>query len=188
MGAINEMLPFILTGAVCGGAVCLLHYFLFLAYWKRYITQSKDKLMQDIKKDIPVILQNIVKTSIARHTLEEIKKDIIQHFDHFMQHKLTVALPVLNMFIDEKLIAELKTVFEKEMNEIVPAVLQKQIDKNVSDQHDISALVVDFAEAFFERAKTIFVQNLTNKFITLFFLSVLTGIVVCLIISLFFRM
>ncbi|MFN0274192.1 MAG: hypothetical protein ACKVPJ_00480 [Chitinophagales bacterium] len=53
--------------------------------------------------------------------------DILFQFDDFMQNRLTSEMPVLKMFIDDKLIVELKAVFEKEMQTILPTVLKNNL-------------------------------------------------------------
>jgi len=45
-----------------------------------------------------------------------------QHVDHFLRHKLTVAMPMVAMFIGDKTIAQFKSVFMEEMDELLPVL------------------------------------------------------------------
>ncbi len=83
-------------------------------------------------KNISLKLSKTLQNNLAAKTLNQestkiLKEDILAHFDYFMEHKLTTEMPVLTMFVDDKLIEELKAVFQKEMDIILPAVLEKNL-------------------------------------------------------------
>ena len=47
-----------------------------------------------------------------------------EHIDHFLQHKLPQAFPMIAMFIGEKTIATLKTAFMEELSSLFPTLMQ----------------------------------------------------------------
>ena len=51
---------------------------------------------------------------------ESVQRSIKDKFDDFVRLRLGQALPVLNMFIDDKLIEELKPVFMEEVTRGIP--------------------------------------------------------------------
>lgn len=67
--------------------------------------------------------------------LQKLMPIIETHIDDFLRHKLGKAMPVISMFIGDKTINQLKSIFMKELEEIFPATiktyfqhLQKDID------------------------------------------------------------
>lgn len=49
------------------------------------------------------------------------------HIDNFLRYKLGTAMPMVGMFIGEKTITEMKTIFMKELEEILPVVLKEYV-------------------------------------------------------------
>ncbi len=89
-------------------------------------------------KNISLKLSETLQNNLAAKTLKQestkiLKEDILAHFDYFMEHKLTAEMPVLTMFVDDKLIEELKAVFQKEMDVILPQVLGKNLTGALAD-------------------------------------------------------
>ena len=68
--------------------------------------------------------------------IDQIKSDILNLFDNFMSHQLTAKMPVLNMFMDEKLISEIRVVFHDEMESHLPGLMEK----NLLNENSISAI------------------------------------------------
>ena len=60
-------------------------------------------------------------------TLEKAKPLIESHIDNFLQHKLKTALPVVAMFVGEKITAQLKDLFMKELEELFPSIMSQFI-------------------------------------------------------------
>lgn len=65
--------------------------------------------------------------------VKHLEKEILHLFDSFMSEKLTQKMPVLSMFIDDKLIAEIREIFRHEMELHLPALLMRNItaEKNI---------------------------------------------------------
>ena len=122
---------YILTGALAGLAGGLTN----LLLWRRtllHITifgipvhKGFAGAVSDILKDIP--------DNFDTKNLKHIERDILHLFDSFMSEKLTQKMPVLSMFIDEKLIAEIREIFRHEMEVHLPNLLMRNItaEKNI---------------------------------------------------------
>ncbi|NCI46942.1 DUF445 domain-containing protein [Sediminibacterium soli] len=62
------------------------------------------------------------------------------HIDHFLKVKLAEKMPMISMFIGEKTIAELKSVFMTELQELFPVIMSGYI-ANLKDQLDLEKIV-----------------------------------------------
>lgn len=103
------MLPCVFTALAC----CFLFYFF---------------LNHTISSGLETLSGSIIQESIMQSkSIQKMQTDILFQFDDFMQNRLTSEMPVLKMFIDDKLIVELKAVFEKEMQTILPTVLKNNL-------------------------------------------------------------
>ncbi len=112
------MLRFALTGLFAGAGSAAICFGLLRS--KTDSAKQTEKIMQLFQNEI-VLQENGTAGSFAN----EIKSDILKLFDEFMATKLVQQMPVLNMFIDDKLIAEIRDVFHHEMELQLPSLLQK---------------------------------------------------------------
>jgi uncharacterized membrane protein YheB (UPF0754 family) len=60
-------------------------------------------------------------------TLEKAMPLIESHIDDFLTHKLAAELPVISMFVGEKIMNQLKIIFLKELRELFPSVMSQFI-------------------------------------------------------------
>jgi uncharacterized membrane protein YheB (UPF0754 family) len=60
-------------------------------------------------------------------TLEKVKPLIESHIDTFLHDKLKTAMPVVGMFIGEKISARLKELFMQELEDLFPSVMSQFI-------------------------------------------------------------
>ncbi len=61
-------------------------------------------------------------------TLQKAMPAIEEHIDHFINVKLKESLPVISMFIGERVTNQLKELFMKELEELFPSVMSQFID------------------------------------------------------------
>lgn len=94
--------------------------------------------------------------------IDQIKSDILNLFDNFMSHQLTAKMPVLNMFMDEKLISEIRVVFHDEMESHLPALMEK----NLFNENSISSITELLRSS---------IKKLLNKSRRRIFISILAG-------------
>ena len=101
------------------------------------------------------------------------EKNILMLFDDFMINKLTVKMPVLSMFIDDKLIEEIRVVFRDEMSANLPQLLQNtSTSKTASNMMDnMSNHILQHISARFKRFAYLFIAVTT-------FVGAITGLII----------
>lgn len=62
-----------------------------------------------------------------KEVLQNAMPVIEQHIDNFLNTRLKEAIPVISMFVGEKIIAQLKDLFIKELEELFPSVMSQFI-------------------------------------------------------------
>lgn len=77
---------------------------------------------------------------------DEIKPLIEEHIDHFLKHKLQQQMPMIAMFIGDKTIAQLKTIFIQEIELLFPEVIGKMAG-NMGQQDHLAQLIAKKIEA-----------------------------------------
>ncbi len=74
-------------------------------------------------------------------TIEAILPFAEQHIDEFLRKKLPAAMPMLAMFISDKLVADMKAIFMNELKELFPALIQQyltNVKKNINIKNMVS--------------------------------------------------
>ncbi len=74
--------------------------------------------------DTAMIRQKLADPETLQKTLPLIE----EHIDHFLNVKLKASLPVITMFIGERVTNQLKELFMKELEELFPSVMNRFID------------------------------------------------------------
>ena len=71
----------------------------------------------------------MIHEKIARpETLQKAMPAIEEHIDHFINVKLKESLPVISMFIGDRVTKQLNELFMKELEELFPSVMSQFID------------------------------------------------------------
>lgn len=122
---------YMLTGALAGFTGGLIN----LALWLRTIRHTHIfgiPLHAGFAHTISKSLEELPDHLDAKH-VHKFEQEILALFDNFMAERLVQKMPVLSMFIDDKLIAEIRTVFRQEMEVHLPQLLKKNItaEKNI---------------------------------------------------------
>jgi len=111
-------------------AACWLMIKIAIRYFLHTIFKKKNELTaiaahalntEIIKSDL------INKKLTSAETLEKAMPAIEAHIDHFLHKKLKEAIPVISMFIGEKITAQLKELFMEELKELFPSVMSQFI-------------------------------------------------------------
>lgn len=76
----------------------------------------------------------------SQENLQKVMPVVESHIDNFLRNKLQTALPMIAMFVGEKTIQQLKTVFMAELELIFPEVMQTYA-KQLSNTSNISQLI-----------------------------------------------
>lgn len=79
--------------------------------------------------------------------IQKIMPLIEGHIDHFLREKLPKQMPVISMFIGDKTINELKTVFTAELETLFP-VIMKNYMASLQQELDLEKIVVEKVAAF----------------------------------------
>ncbi len=89
-------------------------------------------LMESIRNSHPLPLEHLsinkanLNTVLAQPSLyESMRPTIEKHVDHFLQEKLSSAFPLLYKFMGEKTLAQFRTVFLAEIDELFPEIMQQ---------------------------------------------------------------
>lgn len=64
----------------------------------------------------------------SKVNFDDIRPLVEEHVDEFLGHKLGKEMPMIGMFIGDKTIAQMKTIFMKELEEIFPLVMGKYVE------------------------------------------------------------
>lgn len=85
-------------------------------------------------------LDAIEQKLVAPETIEKIIPFADAHIEEFLRVKLPAAMPMLAMFISDKLVADMKTIFMNELKQLFPALIQQYLT-NVKKDISISNLI-----------------------------------------------
>lgn len=106
--------------------------------------------------------------------LKKIMPLIDTHIDNFLRKKLPDEMPVISMFIGEKTINKMKTIFMHEIEELFPRVM-KQFAGNMKKELDLEHIVYTRVSAFSsDKLEEILYQIMSKEFR---FVEILGGII-----------
>jgi uncharacterized membrane protein YheB (UPF0754 family) len=107
---------------------------------------------------------DIEKTITDPQNVQRILPIVEEHIDHFLRSKLKEAMPMISMFIGEKTIAQLKSVFMQELEELFPVILQQYVS-HLREDLDLERIVVDKIAGFSnDRLESMLNEFLTKEF------------------------
>lgn len=107
---------------------------------------------------------DIEKTITNPQNVQKILPLAEEHIDHFLRTKLKESMPVVSMFIGDKTITQLKTVFMKELEELFPVIMKNYVS-NLKNDLDLERIVVEkIANFSSEKLEQMLNQILTKEF------------------------
>ncbi len=121
---INAIILFGACVGFFGGLVNLL-------LWKRTLRNKNVfgiKVHDGFENAINKVLSNA--SNDLAPDIKKLEAKILDLFDNFMATGLTQKMPVLSMFIDEKLIDEIRVIFHAEMSANLPQLLKSGLATN----------------------------------------------------------
>ena len=83
---------------------------------------------------------SIEQTLTNPESIEKILPFADEHVENFLRVKLPAAMPMLAMFISDKLVADMKAIFMKELKELFPALIQQYLS-GIKKDLDISQFI-----------------------------------------------
>lgn len=108
---------------------------------------------------------------------DQVRPLIETHIDDFLRHKLKEQMPMIGMFIGDKTIQSLKTIFIQEIESLFPQVMQ-QFAGNLKKEINIEALISGKLESM---SPAVIEKAVSGKFRPALILGGLIGLVMGLI-------
>jgi uncharacterized membrane protein YheB (UPF0754 family) len=84
-----------------------------------------------------------------------------ERIDNFLRVRLKEEMPMISMFIGDKTIGQLKTVFMKELEELFPVIMKNYV-ANLRNDLDLERIVVEKIASFSADR----LENMLNEFLT----------------------
>jgi uncharacterized membrane protein YheB (UPF0754 family) len=107
---------------------------------------------------------DIEKTITNPENVQKILPLAEQHIDHFLRTKLKESMPMISMFIGDKTITQLKTVFMKELADLFPVIMKNYVS-NLKNDLDLEKIVVEKISNFSsDKLEQMLNQILTKEF------------------------
>lgn len=96
--------------------------------------------------------------------LQKVMPQLETHIDHFLRVKLSDTMPMISMFIGDKTIDKLKSVFMTELETLFPKMM-KDYTTNLRSQLDLEQIVTDKVKAFSsDKLESILYQVMAKEF------------------------
>ncbi len=96
--------------------------------------------------------------------LQKIMPLIEEHMDDFLRNRLKDEMPVISMFIGDKTITNLKGMFMKEIETLLPVVMKKYAS-NLKDELDLEQIVTQKVAAFSsDKLEEVLYQIMSKEF------------------------
>lgn len=119
------MIFFLLFGLVTAFLIWVIQFMFFL--------KQMNTVSVSVSETLNKIFSSQEISASVSNKISDMKSEILLQFDDFMQNRLIIEMPVLKMFVDDLLIQELKLVFEKELETILPSVILKNMQATLSE-------------------------------------------------------
>ncbi len=134
--------------------------------WQGILPASKDQIADKIGKlaaaefaPFAAIEQKISDPQ----NFEKVKPLIETHIDDFLRNKLKEQMPMIGMFIGDKTINSLKTVFIKEIETLFPQVMQ-QFAGNLKNELNLQEMIYSRINAFSpEQIESLIYKNMIKE-------------------------
>lgn len=98
----------------------------------------------------------------SKENINKVLPLIEARIDDFLRNRLSDAIPVLSMFIGNKTIEKVKTVFMKELEDMFPEMMAQYMTKLQSDL-DLEKIVIDKVNSFSTDKLEEILQKIMNK-------------------------
>jgi uncharacterized membrane protein YheB (UPF0754 family) len=113
--------------------------------------------------------------------MDKIRPLIESHIDDFLRIKLKDQMPMISMFIGDKTIITLKTVFMKEIEDLFPQVMQQFAGELKNDLNIEQMVVLKIKNIPPEKIESLLHQNLAKEFRLVSAASVVIGLLIGLL-------
>lgn len=95
--------------------------------WQGLLPRKKQQIADNVGKLVATEFSNFNALEMISdpQNFEKVRPLIETHIDDFLRNKLTVQMPMIAMFIGDKTINSLKTIFIQEIETLFPQVMEK---------------------------------------------------------------
>jgi uncharacterized membrane protein YheB (UPF0754 family) len=94
--------------------------------------------------------------------LQQVMPLVETHIDNFLRNKLVAEMPIISMFIGDKTIEQLKSVFMKELESLFPVLMTTYMDK-LKHELDLESIVTEKVSNFSSDKLEEILQSIMSK-------------------------
>jgi uncharacterized membrane protein YheB (UPF0754 family) len=110
--------------------------------------------------------------------LKKVMPMIETHVDEFLRNRLKDEMPVISMFIGDKTISNLKTMFMKEIESLFPQVM-KQYAANLKSELDLEQIVIKKVAGFSsDKLEEVLYQIMSKEFRFVEIIGAVIGLII----------
>lgn len=118
----------------------------FIGIFPKRQAQFAEKLGKLVSAEL-LSFQDIEQKITNPRNLEALIPQIDAYIDHFLRVKLADHMPIISMFIGDQTIAQMKTVFMAELQELFPSLLKSYMG-HLQSQLDLEKIVIEKVKGF----------------------------------------
>lgn len=118
----------------------------FIGIFPKRQAQFAEKLGKLVSAEL-LSFQDIESKITNPDNINQLMPQIDAHIDHFLRVKLADQMPVISMFIGEKTIQQMKSVFMTELTELFPGIMKSYM-VNLQKDLDLEKIVIEKVKGF----------------------------------------
>ena len=118
----------------------------FIGIFPKRQAQFAEKLGKLVSAEL-LSFQDIESKITNPDNINQLMPQIDAHIDHFLRVKLADQMPVMSMFIGEKTIQQMKSVFMTELTELFPGIMKSYM-VNLQKHLDLEKIVIEKVKGF----------------------------------------
>jgi uncharacterized membrane protein YheB (UPF0754 family) len=125
--------------------------------------QFAEKLGRLVSQEL-LSFTDIEEKITSPENLKKIMPHIEGHIDHFLRVKISDTMPFISMFIGDKTIQQLKSVFMQELEDLFPVIMKKYMS-NLQQELDLEKIVIEKVSGFSsDKLEAILNQIMSKEF------------------------
>ncbi|MGZ8553583.1 MAG: DUF445 domain-containing protein [Chitinophagaceae bacterium] len=133
--------------------------------WQGILPRKKQQIADNVGKLVATEFSNFNAMEMISdpQNFEKVRPLIESHIDDFLRNKLTVQMPMIGMFIGDKTINSLKTIFIQEIETLFPQVMEKfagNLKNDLKIEQMVSSRIIDIST---ERIEYLFQRNMGKE-------------------------
>ena len=118
----------------------------FIGIFPKRQAQFAEKLGKLVSSEL-LSFQDIESKITNPDNINQLMPQIDAHIDHFLRVKLADQMPVISMFIGDKTIQQMKSVFMTELTELFPGIMKSYM-VNLQKDLDLEKIVIEKVKGF----------------------------------------